>query len=260
MPEPGYIYILMNASLPKFLKIGKTTKPPETRAGELSSGTGIPTPFWVAYKVRVSDCDEAEIRVHNELRKYRVHGDREFFAAPCLQTAIAVLNAVQNLFSFTDEDEVKRRLAEVETKKKLAERQEIEEENRRLQDEFTFQEQGASKGDVLCQYNLGCSYENGLGTSIDVAKALKFYLLAAANGSVDAQFEVGRCYESGIAGSTDLVEAYAFYTIAARKGDQRAITKRKRLAALLAHSELDEARRRISRFIAQAGSVSRSQG
>ncbi len=37
----GFIYIAINPAFPKFLKIGKTTREPEERISELSSGTGI---------------------------------------------------------------------------------------------------------------------------------------------------------------------------------------------------------------------------
>lgn len=73
----GYIYVLANDSLP-YVKVGKTTRSPEERAKELTT-TGVPTPFKVAYKVYVEDCDSLERRVHQRLHKYRVRNNREFF-------------------------------------------------------------------------------------------------------------------------------------------------------------------------------------
>ncbi|PIY04238.1 MAG: hypothetical protein COZ20_06175 [Gallionellales bacterium CG_4_10_14_3_um_filter_54_96] len=49
MGSSGYVYVLLNQSLPGCVKIGKTTRDTATRAAELSSATGVPTPFMVAY-------------------------------------------------------------------------------------------------------------------------------------------------------------------------------------------------------------------
>ena len=94
----GYIYILINPSLQKnYLKIGKTERSPEDRAAEISQGTGVPTPYYVAYKHKVSDCNSAETIIHTKLKKYRVSGRREFFLFP-LDEAIEVVRDVgQNL-------------------------------------------------------------------------------------------------------------------------------------------------------------------
>ncbi len=37
----GHIYILMNPTMPGYLKIGMTTRSPEERARELSNSTGV---------------------------------------------------------------------------------------------------------------------------------------------------------------------------------------------------------------------------
>ena len=49
----GYVYALINSSLIGLVKVGKTIKDPEIRAKEISSDTGVPTPFIVAFKVFV---------------------------------------------------------------------------------------------------------------------------------------------------------------------------------------------------------------
>ena len=41
----GYVYVLINSSMPNLVKIGKTTKDPNERVKELSSATGVATPF-----------------------------------------------------------------------------------------------------------------------------------------------------------------------------------------------------------------------
>jgi T5orf172 domain len=54
MGNPGYIYALINPSLEGLVKVGKTTTNPEKRANELSSVTGVPMQFIVAYSC---NCD-----------------------------------------------------------------------------------------------------------------------------------------------------------------------------------------------------------
>lgn len=80
----GYIYALINPSLHGLVKVGKTTKEPEVRAKEISSDTGVPTPFIVAFKVFVSDCDSAELFLHSllQIKGFRINQNREFFNAP----------------------------------------------------------------------------------------------------------------------------------------------------------------------------------
>ena len=78
----GYVYVLMNPSYSDIVKVGKTTKNPEERAKELSSVTGIATPFVVVYKRLFKNCHAAEKIVHDILteRGYRVNDMREFFS------------------------------------------------------------------------------------------------------------------------------------------------------------------------------------
>jgi len=78
----GYVYILVNPAFPGFLKIGKSTKEPEARARELSSGSGVPAPYAVAWDAFVSDCDRVEGLIHEQLAHARSRKDREFFAVP----------------------------------------------------------------------------------------------------------------------------------------------------------------------------------
>jgi hypothetical protein len=56
----GYIYIMINPSMPDIVKIGKTTRTAESRLKELGAATGVPTPFVLVYDVLVDDCHEAE--------------------------------------------------------------------------------------------------------------------------------------------------------------------------------------------------------
>jgi hypothetical protein len=75
----GWIYILTNRSMPGLVKIGLTTRDPETRAKEVSGATGVPIPFEIAHRRRVADCFAVEQAIHRQLDRHRVGKNREFF-------------------------------------------------------------------------------------------------------------------------------------------------------------------------------------
>ena len=78
----SYIYVMSNSAYKNLYKIGHSIDP-EKRAEELSRPTGVPGKFKVTFKlpVDVADAVLIESRVHEKLKKYRVRGNREFFAA-----------------------------------------------------------------------------------------------------------------------------------------------------------------------------------
>lgn len=77
----GYVYCLTNECMPGLLKIGMTTDDPETRARDLSSATGVPSPFRVEMSKRVANPREKERAIHELLSilGFRVNEKREFF-------------------------------------------------------------------------------------------------------------------------------------------------------------------------------------
>lgn len=79
----GFLYVLTNPSMPGLVKVGKTVRDPRIRVKELSSPTGVPTPFELAYVEAFDDCHTAERRVHAALAAggIRVSSKREFFEA-----------------------------------------------------------------------------------------------------------------------------------------------------------------------------------
>jgi hypothetical protein len=81
--------------MPGLVKIGKTEREPEDRAKELSAGTGVPTPFVVAYAEWFKDCSAAENYVHAllEQKGFRVAQNREFFCAPVKAAIQAIMKA-----------------------------------------------------------------------------------------------------------------------------------------------------------------------
>ena len=94
--ESGYVYCLTNASMPGIVKIGMTMDDPEERASELSSVTGVPTPFQVAISKRVAHPRVKEQALHDLLSSlgFRVNNKREFFSCS--------LNIVGLLFDVID--------------------------------------------------------------------------------------------------------------------------------------------------------------
>ena len=101
----GYVYALINSSLKGLVKVGKTTRNPEQRAVELSSATGVPTPFIVGYEILVEDCDAAEIFVHEILgiMGLRLAKNREFFQASLSQVVSALVEC-QGIYGIDSED------------------------------------------------------------------------------------------------------------------------------------------------------------
>ena len=89
----GYVYVMINPSLPEFVKIGKTTRDPHERVKELSSATGVPTPFVLVYYKAFKDCHFAETVLHDYLegKGVRVSGNREFFQISTVE-AIDLIN------------------------------------------------------------------------------------------------------------------------------------------------------------------------
>jgi hypothetical protein len=86
----GFVYVLINPSIDGQVKIGLTTVTSEKRAVQLSSSSGVPTPFIVVYDELVSDCEEVERRLHTRFAGYRVNRNREFFRIPIKEAVKAL--------------------------------------------------------------------------------------------------------------------------------------------------------------------------
>jgi hypothetical protein len=91
--EQGWIYVLVNSSMPGMVKVGRTTRQPAERVAELSAATGVATPFILAFEQDFHDCVEAEEAIHAALdaRGLRVAANREFFAGPAAEIVRVVL-------------------------------------------------------------------------------------------------------------------------------------------------------------------------
>ena len=65
----GWVYIIINRSIPNLIKIGFSTKDPTLRAKELG-GTGIPYDHEVIYDALVDNPRDVERLVHKELARF----------------------------------------------------------------------------------------------------------------------------------------------------------------------------------------------
>lgn len=100
----GYVYVLSNPSMPGLLKIGMTRFNPSRRVHELSSATGVPTPFQLVYYREFHDCVAAEIEIHSLLasKGLRYNDQREFFTIDTVE-AINILLSLDNNIEDIDE-------------------------------------------------------------------------------------------------------------------------------------------------------------
>lgn len=75
----GFIYILSKREEPEILKIGMTHRSVEQRVKEINSATGVLFPYSARGVFKVINPSEAEKAIFDELARYRIRKDREFF-------------------------------------------------------------------------------------------------------------------------------------------------------------------------------------
>ena len=76
------MYILLNPAFPRHIKIGRTTRNSQRRAGELSRQTGVPDDFIVLYDELVADAEQVERLLHMRFSAYQTKKNKEFFQIP----------------------------------------------------------------------------------------------------------------------------------------------------------------------------------
>lgn len=74
-------------------------------------------------------------------------------------------------------------------------------------------ERAAKAGDAKAAFNLGCSYNDGIGTEPDRVRALSWFKRAAELGHADAQFNLARHLATGDGIEKDEVAAHAWLTV-----------------------------------------------
>lgn len=183
--------------MPDLVKIGKTQRDPQDRVAELSSGTGIPTPFFLAYKELFADCSEAEKFVHTYLsqKNYRVSENREFFKVPLSVAIEAIQSAKRTLLKQAADDAVDK------TSEKKA--NPIE----RPYDEAIIQ---------AVNYYLGRN-----GALQDYEEALRYFKIAIELGCDEVYSHVGDMYRYGYGCKADINTAKYYYRKGSERGDIR---------------------------------------
>ena len=174
MPQSGYIYILINPTLNGLVKIGKTSKTSEERAKELSSATGVPTQFIVAYDKFFEDIDLAENHVNEVIKNmgHHVFPNKEFFDIPLKEAINIVKNTKVNFKNLLTEDS----------------------DAIKVTDEY--EENKSPYSDLMEEAQ---NYFYGLGDYIrDAEKAVELYKEAATLGSGEACYQLGYILNFGI--------------------------------------------------------------
>ncbi|MGW9229848.1 tetratricopeptide repeat protein [Pseudorhizobium sp. NPDC055634] len=85
--------------------------------------------------------------------------------------------------------------------------------------EFQMYSEAAEGGNVLAAYNLGVSYRDGIGTQVDVDKALHWFEAAVAGGDDTAAFNIAVIYDEGKLLPEDDQTAIAWYDLAVQRGN-----------------------------------------
>lgn len=95
----GRVYVLSNKAMPGIVKIGFTMGTVELRVAELSSATGVPTPFLIEFQVECRDPSRVEQQAHNALNQRRVNSGREYFSVSPQEAAAAILRFAGTIFA-----------------------------------------------------------------------------------------------------------------------------------------------------------------
>lgn len=91
----SWVYVLSNASMPGALKIGYTKNNPIDRAKQLSSSTGVASPFVVEHAFQCFNAEALESELHKFFEEYRVSNNREFFRLSLNEVKKAIENLGQ---------------------------------------------------------------------------------------------------------------------------------------------------------------------
>lgn len=201
MLDNGYVYVLINPSMENLVKIGKTLRDPTERAKELSSTTGVPTPFIVVYDCFFKNCSEAEIFVHTflENKGYRVAKNREFFEIPIKDAIDAVMRAKKHFNkdgSFTLNVEEKKTKSWVEMFE-IAEMHYygLEDNVVDYEEAMKYYLQAAKLGSINSYRKIGVMHKDGEGVKIDIKSAMRYFKEGVKKGDVSCYGEMGELFQ-----------------------------------------------------------------
>ena len=164
------IYILINESMPGYVKIGKTNNSLEQRVRDLSASTSVPLPFTVFYACTVKNANFVEHQLHDAFDNNRVNPRREFFQiAPERVVAALKLAEIENV---TPKSNLIETSEDKEAHKEAVERRErfnFELANIPLGAEIYFGRDEAKKAKVINLHSVKSIEFNGEITSLSTS-------------------------------------------------------------------------------------------
>lgn len=185
----GYVYVLVNSSMPGLVKVGKTRRLPSERVEELSRATGVATPFVIAFEEACGDCDAVEAAVHAELerRGFRQVQNREFFRATSNEVIRIILAFSAQIGG-----------------KSTQEIDDVDDDRPNPWDDLLAEAQDLQSGD-------GEVFQ-------DIDGAIRLYRMAARLGSPEACLSLGMIYFFGQEVRPDQREALNWFQEATKRG------------------------------------------
>jgi hypothetical protein len=142
-PDAGFVYVLTNAAMPGFVKIGLTRKDDLSERLRQLDTTSVALPFECFYSARVPDCGKLERVLHRVFGDKRSRPNREFFRAdPDLARLIIDLVKIEE-----------RPVSDAEQGITPDQREEIEAEKERKAPRIDFDRLGLPEGTVLALRN-----------------------------------------------------------------------------------------------------------
>jgi len=188
----GWVYVISNPAMPGLVKVGYSTKDPDSRAEELNH-TGSPQPYIVEYEILIEEPRDIEQKTHKRLSPFSA--GKEWFQCSVQEAAIAIRQASNGraiLENFKGGKGLPKDSAEA----------------------VKWYRKSAEQGDAIAQYNLGLMYDSGDGVPQDDIEAEKWYRKSAEQGNADAQSYLGSMYFLGEGAPKDYVEAYKWLNLA----------------------------------------------
>jgi len=91
----GFVYLIINPSMPGLVKIGQSTRSSKQRARE-GKGTWVPDNFEVVYDELVTDCRQVEILMKQRYLDYQYKPNREFFQLPIREAIRGLMEEALN--------------------------------------------------------------------------------------------------------------------------------------------------------------------
>jgi TPR repeat protein len=209
----GWVYVIVNDSIPNKVKVGVTKNHPRLRAKEMNQiSAPLPTPYYAATAFLFGDrAYRLEQDTHRLLKKKGVHieggAGKEWFECSAIDAAYAIREASTLLNEpIQTEDPVLLTPEEIVARKEAETRIKLEKKINKLR-------KFAENGLASAQFDLGSRYYLGEGVEASSEEAVRWYRKAAQQGHAASQYSLGECYKA-----KDDVEAVRWYRKAAQQG------------------------------------------